>query len=102
GRHTSFSRDWSSDVCSSDLDLFGGDEINRNQVRRFIGMLRALAIAFDTAVVLLSHPSVQGMQTGTGTSGSTAWNNSVRSRLYLRSEARRVGEACRCSSMQVQ
>jgi len=70
-------------VLDTSADLFGGDEINRNQVRRFIGMLRALAIAFDTAVVLLSHPSVQGMQTGTGTSGSTAWNNSVRSRLYL-------------------
>src|SRR5690606_25007326 len=26
-RHTSFSRDWSSDVCSSDLDLI---EINKN------------------------------------------------------------------------
>lgn len=36
-----------------------------------------------TRVLLLSHPSVQGMQSGTGLSGSTAWNNSVRSRLYF-------------------
>jgi RecA-family ATPase len=46
-------------------------------------MLRTLAMVFDCAVLLLSHPSVAGMQTGTGLSGSTAWNNSVRSRLYL-------------------
>ena len=36
------------------------------------------------AVVMLAHPSVAGMASGTGTSGSTGWNNSVRSRLYLR------------------
>jgi RecA-family ATPase len=33
--------------------------------------------------LVLSHPSVAGMATKTGTSGSTAWSNSVRSRLYL-------------------
>jgi len=42
-----------------------------------------MAIRHDLAVLLLSHPSVAGIQTGTGLSGSTAWNNSVRSRLYL-------------------
>jgi RecA-family ATPase len=34
-------------------------------------------------VVLLGHPSLPGLNSGSGTSGSTAWNNSVRSRLYL-------------------
>jgi RecA-family ATPase len=29
------------------------------------------------------HPSLTGLNSGSGTSGSTAWNNSVRSRLYL-------------------
>ena len=33
--------------------------------------------------MLLGHPSLTGLNSGTGTSGSTAWNNSVRSRLYL-------------------
>ncbi len=46
-------------------------------------MLRDLAIDHDCAVLLLSHPSLTGLNSGTGTSGSTAWNNSVRSRLYL-------------------
>jgi RecA-family ATPase len=35
------------------------------------------------AVVLAAHPSLTGMSSGTGMSGSTAWSNSVRSRLYL-------------------
>ncbi len=34
-------------------------------------------------MVLLAHPSLSGLNSGTGTSGSTAWNNSVRPRLYL-------------------
>lgn len=70
-------------VLDTSADLFGGDEIKRGQVRQFIAMLRKLAMEIDAAIVLLSHPSVAGMQTGTGSSGSTAWNNSARSRLYL-------------------
>lgn len=70
-------------VLDTSADLFGGDEIKRTQVRQFIAMLRKQAIALDIAIVLLSHPSVQGMQSGSGSSGSTAWNNSVRSRLYM-------------------
>jgi hypothetical protein len=71
-------------VLDASADVFGGDEIVRTQARQFIGMLRSqLAIKFDCAVVLLSHPSLTGINTGTGLSGSTAWNNSVRSRLYL-------------------
>lgn len=70
-------------VLDTAADLYGGDEIKRGQVRQFVGMLRQLAIGLDCAVVLLAHPSVDGMRSGTGSSGSTAWNNSVRSRLYL-------------------
>ncbi|MCA3485846.1 MAG: ATPase, partial [Rhodobacter sp.] len=42
-----------------------------------------LAIRHECAVLLLAHPSLAGLSTGTGTSGSTGWNNSVRSRIYL-------------------
>ena len=70
-------------VLDTAADLFAGDEVKRSQVRQFIAMLRKLAMAIDCAIILLAHPSVQGMQTGTGLSGSTGWNNSVRSRLYL-------------------
>lgn len=65
-------------------DLFSGDENNRMQARQFIGILRSLCADFGATVLLLSHPSLTGMSSGSGMSGSTAWNNSVRSRLYMR------------------
>jgi RecA-family ATPase len=43
-------------VIDPSADVFGGDEINRSQVRKFVSMLRGLAIDFDCAVLLLSHP----------------------------------------------
>jgi RecA-family ATPase len=64
-------------------DVFAGNENARQEARQFIGLLRGLAIDYGLAVVLIAHPSLSGLSTGTGTSGSTAWNNSVRSRLYL-------------------
>jgi RecA-family ATPase len=70
-------------VLDTLADVFAGDEIQRAQARAFIGMLRGLALDFDAAVLLLSHPSLSGLSTGTGASGSTAWSNSVRSRLYF-------------------
>ena len=51
--------------------------------RQFIGLLRTMALDSDGAVVLTAHPSLSGMSSGTGLSGSTAWHNAVRSRLYL-------------------
>ncbi|OWY04698.1 hypothetical protein B6V75_00660 [Thioclava sp. F1Mire-8] len=65
-------------------DLHAGNENDRAHGRQFIGMLRHLAIEYECAVVLLAHPSLTGLNSGTGASGSTAWSNSVRSRLYLR------------------
>ena len=64
-------------------DLFPGNENDRVQARQFIGLLRGLAIQHECAVILLAHPSLSGISGGTGTSGSTGWNNSLRSRLYL-------------------
>lgn len=78
-------------VLDTSADLFGGDEINRTQVRQFIGYLRGLAMKYGCAVVLLSHPSLTGMNSGSGLSGSTAWHNSVRSRLYLERIRQRDG-----------
>lgn len=70
-------------VLDTLADLFGGNEILRPHARQFIGMLRGLALENKLTIVLLSHPSQSGINSGAGTSGSTAWNNSVRSRLYL-------------------
>lgn len=70
-------------ILDSLHDLYGGSENDRRQARQFIQILRQLAIAINGAVVILAHPSLSGMASGTGSSGSTAWNNAVRSRLYL-------------------
>lgn len=65
-------------------DLFGGNENARPEVRRFIGAcLGRLARDHDCGLVLLAHPSSSGLANGSGTGGSTAWSNTVRSRLYL-------------------
>ncbi|MEO0625292.1 MAG: hypothetical protein AAF183_24465 [Pseudomonadota bacterium] len=64
-------------------DLHTGDENNRTHARQVIGLLRGLALRQSCAVLLLAHPSLTGMSTGSGLSGSTAWNGSVRTRLYL-------------------
>jgi RecA-family ATPase len=64
-------------------DMFSGDENNRPQARQYVGLLKRLARKHACAFLLLAHPSLTGMNTGTGTSGSTGWNNGVRSRLYF-------------------
>jgi RecA-family ATPase len=72
-------------VLDTLADIFGGDEIKRVQARQFIQLLQGLASRadWDLSVIVLGHPSVAGMNSGAGSSGSTAWSNSVRSRLYL-------------------
>ncbi len=70
-------------VLDTLADLFPGNENDRAQARAFVGLIRGIAIRRRCAVLMLSHPSVAGMASGTGSSGSTAWNNSVRSRLYF-------------------
>ncbi|MET4802512.1 AAA family ATPase [Bradyrhizobium sp. LB11.1] len=82
-----FVKEWNPGLVVLDTaaDLFGGDEVKRAEVRHFVAMLRTMAIQRDCAVLLLAHPSRAGMESGSGYSGSTAWNNSVRSRLYLTS-----------------
>jgi RecA-family ATPase len=70
-------------VLDTLADLFGGNEVDRSQARQFIGLMRGWALRYDSTVLLLAHPSVAGMAKGTGSSGSTGWSNSVRSRLYF-------------------
>ncbi|MBL8576144.1 MAG: AAA family ATPase [Mesorhizobium sp.] len=71
-------------VLDNVADIFGGNENIKALVRQFIGMIRHFAITYDCAVLMLAHPSLSGMSSGTGSSGNVAWNNSVRSRLYLK------------------
>jgi RecA-family ATPase len=79
-------------VLDNSADIFGGNENDRAQVRQFIGHLRGLAIASGAGVLLTSHPSLTGITSGTGLSGSTAWNASVRSRLYFKRATTEKGD----------
>jgi RecA-family ATPase len=45
---------------------------------------KRLAIPSGADVLLTAHPSLTGIASGSGLSGSTAWNASVRSRLYFK------------------
>ncbi|MEK9751606.1 MAG: AAA family ATPase [Rhodospirillaceae bacterium] len=70
-------------VLDSLHDLFSGNENDRQQTRQFVNLLAGLASDHHGAVVLCAHPSRDGMASGSGYSGSTAWHNTVRSRAYL-------------------
>lgn len=72
-------------IVDTIADTFGGSEIDRTQVRQFVqACLGKLAQETGGSVLALGHPSKAGQAAGgDGTSGSTAWHASVRSRLYL-------------------
>jgi RecA-family ATPase len=71
-------------VLDNSADVFAGNENDRGQVRHFVTLLRGVAMSAGAGLVLTSHPSLTGTKNETGLSGSTAWNASVRSRLYFK------------------
>src|SRR5436309_3645561 len=77
-RHTRFSRDWSSDVCSSDLDwvdaLPDGSRTRVGQGAAVLSPAQAQQLALARLVLADPHT------------------------LVLRSEERRVGKECRTRS----
>jgi RecA-family ATPase len=62
---------------------FAGSEIDRVQVYAFAMHMQALAKVAEGSVTILSHPSLAGIASGTGISGSTAWHGAFRFRQYL-------------------
>jgi RecA-family ATPase len=79
-------------VIDTSADVFAGNENDRMQVRQFVGLLRRLAIDGNCSVLLCSHPSLIGISSGTGLSGSTGWHNSVRARMFFRAVTTDQGE----------
>lgn len=71
-------------VLDSRADVFGGNEVSRSQARGFVALLRKMAVTQGVAIVMLGHPSLTGISSGSGSSGSTHWRNAVRAGLYLR------------------
>jgi RecA-family ATPase len=70
-------------VIDTAADTFCGNENDRQHVRYYIQLLNGLAHDIGGAILLCAHPSVYGLTSGSGAGGSTAWSNTVRSRLYL-------------------
>jgi RecA-family ATPase len=62
---------------------FAGNEIDRVQVYAFAMHMQALAMVAGGSVTVLSHPSLSGIASGSGISGSTAWHGAFRFRQYL-------------------
>ena len=59
--------------------LFAGNENIRAQVAAFCNLMNALASETGATVLFIGHPN----KAGADYSGSTAWENQVRSRLFL-------------------
>jgi RecA-family ATPase len=70
-------------VLDARADMYGGEENMRRHVRGFIVLLKQLAMNHCLAALLIEHPSLAGMNTGSGLSGVTDWHNGPRARLYL-------------------
>jgi RecA-family ATPase len=63
--------------------MFAGNENARVEVSGFSRHMRVLSELSNGSITALLHPSQQGTNTGTGTSGSTAWHGIARFRHYL-------------------
>src|SRR2546429_3351765 len=82
-RHTRCSRDWSSDVCSSDLSIASADRATTS--------IRSLATFSRRDPDQFSAVAIEGTLDSAVT---LAWN-ALKQRANVRSEERRVGKECR-------
>ena len=66
---------------AASANVFAGNENDRSQVQQFIAMLTRVAMVANGSIVLISHPSLAGIASDSGLSGSTQWHNAVRARF---------------------
>jgi KaiC/GvpD/RAD55 family RecA-like ATPase len=89
-------RDYGTEVLIVDSasDAFGGNEIVRAEVRRYITEVQRLVPEWGAVVhaVHVDKSFARGNANGQGYSGSTAWHNSVRQRWELSRPAADDGE----------
>lgn len=76
-------------IIDNASDVFSSNENDRAEVRGFMRCLNAIALHSGAAVLLLAHVDKASVRMGAGQdtnstfSGSTAWNNSARSRWAM-------------------
>jgi RecA-family ATPase len=70
-------------ILDTQSDVFACDANDPAQARQCINLLRGLCLRANSTVLLLGHPSMSGLSSGSGKSGSMQWSNAVRSRVYL-------------------
>jgi RecA-family ATPase len=69
-------------VVENAAEVYPASEIVRSPISRFVRkLLGGLTKPSGATVALIQHPSVAGLQDGSGRSGSTGWNNAGRWRL---------------------
>src|SRR3712207_7624074 len=81
-RHTRYWRDWSSDVCSSDLGSPSGNRI-LDVLTSLGGVIPSIGDPFNREIALTPGTTYEDT--------TTDWGGS----LQIRSEERRVGKECR-------
>src|SRR5690606_40351131 len=91
-RHTRFSRDWSSDVCSSDLDAISKDRYPTLLADR---ISQALTTAFDSAVPVRIRSYSDTLIDLSFNRRFIMQDGKVRTNPGRRSEERRVGKEWR-------
>lgn len=82
-------------VVDSIAATFGGNQNDRVHARTFVSMFRSIAQEANCAILLLDHPSLSGITSGTGRGGSMDWQNATRARLHLETITDDDGATCR-------
>lgn len=83
-------------IIDNASDVFNANENDRAEVRGFMRALNAIALHSNAAILLLAHVDKASVRFGAGQdsnttfSGSTAWNNSARSRWAMTRDADRL------------
>src|SRR5690606_39343628 len=95
-RHTRFSRDWSSDVCSSDLlvhEMVDGRLVDQGWSSPEVH--EALDLCLSCKGCLGDCPTGVDMATYKSEVLHQTYRGRLRPRTHYRSEERRVGKGCR-------
>ena len=74
---------------ASSANVFAGSENSRTEVQQFIRLLRRIACVAHGAVLLVTQPSLTGIENKSasheGLAGTTQWHNAVRARAVMKS-----------------